>query len=101
MEILVGEKYLITSDEYNLVLKEKKVSKEQNEYVVTIGYYGKLEQLVSALFLKELRDSEVKSINNLVDTLHQVSNSLKIDISEKVKANFKERNIESDDNKWF
>jgi hypothetical protein len=99
---MVGDKYIITSDEYNLVLKEKRISKETKKVnFVTIGYYGKLEQLVSALFTKELRDSEATSIRYLVDTLHHVGNSLKIDISEKVKAEFKEKNIESDENKWF
>jgi Domain of unknown function (DUF5405) len=100
LQIEIGEKYLVTSDEYNLVLREKKVSKEGKEYIVSLGYYGKLENLVSALFLREIKESEVSSLKELIAYLESAEKRLSIDIKKNVKA-FREINIESPENKWF
>lgn len=100
LEIQIGEKYLITSDEYNLVLKEKKVSEKGKEYMVNLGYFGKLEHLVSALLLRDIRESEAKSIQELIIQLESAQNGLKIEINEKVKA-YREINVECDSGKWF
>lgn len=46
MEISIGDKYVITADQYQYVLQERKTKKDGKdaggEYLSTIGYYTKL-----------------------------------------------------------
>ncbi|HHB9110667.1 TPA: DUF5405 family protein, partial [Klebsiella pneumoniae] len=49
IRIEVGDKWVITSDQYQFILNEKKVVKSGNkageEWLDTIGYYPKINQL--------------------------------------------------------
>jgi hypothetical protein len=83
MEIVVDEKFIISSDEYNWVLKEKKVSKEGKEYIVTLGYFGNIEQIVNNLLERSLKASEASSIQELITTLESVQKGLTIEINNK------------------
>jgi ACT domain-containing protein len=89
LEIKVGENYIISSDEYNWVLKEKKVadpkhhmtkSVESTEKYMPVGYFGKIEHLANSLLQRHLKTSEPNSIEDLINTLHKAENVLKIDI---------------------
>lgn len=93
MQIQLGENYLITTDKYNWILKEKRVTDPDHHlaksdkaeiYYVDIGYYGKLEHLIKSLLNKELKGSEVNSVEGLLSCLKQTENKLKIEVLEKV-----------------
>jgi len=53
VRIEVGDKWVITSDQYQFILNEKKVVKSGNkageEWLDTIGYYRKINQLICGL----------------------------------------------------
>lgn len=69
MNIEIGDKYVVTADQYQYILNERKIVKEGknagSEYQQTIGYYPKISQLVSALLHLVGRTSEVKSLQGL------------------------------------
>ncbi|ANY29229.1 hypothetical protein [Bacillus phage PK16] len=71
MEIFIGEEYKLTSDTNNVIInqKYKKKTKEgepvQYDYK-EIGYYPNVEKACVGLLDKKLRDSEVKSIKELM-----------------------------------
>ncbi|AMO25832.1 hypothetical protein Blue_009 [Bacillus phage Deep Blue] len=71
MEIFIGEEYKLTSDTYNVIISKKyqKKTKEGEEPKFDykeIGFYANVEQACVALLGKKLRDSEVKSITELM-----------------------------------
>ncbi|USK56557.1 hypothetical protein LIS82_08835 [Cytobacillus solani] len=90
MAIIVGDKYLIDSDKYNWILKEKRVSNpdhhlskssETKEHFVDIGYFGKIEHLINSLLNRDLKSYEINSLDDLKQTLKQMENKLKIEIN--------------------
>lgn len=97
MEIKIGDNFIVTSDEYNWILKQKQVSdpnhrfsksKTPVERFVVVGYFGKIEQLTNSLLERYLKVSEATNIQDLIKTLQQAQNVLKID-------------VEKESNKWF
>lgn len=53
ISIEIGDRYVVTSDQFQFILRERKLAKSGNdagkEYLDTVGYYPKLNQLVSGL----------------------------------------------------
>lgn len=86
LEIIIDEKFIISSDEYNWILKEKKVSKEGKEYIVTLGYFGKIEHVVNNLLQRLLKTSETSSLQELISTLESAQKALTIEINKKVQG---------------
>lgn len=95
MEIKVGETFIISSDEYNWILKEKKVSDpnhhltktaEPTERFVVVGYFGNIEQLSKNLLERHLKASESDSIQNLIKTIQQTENLLKVEINQAING---------------
>jgi hypothetical protein len=88
LEIKVGENFIVTADEYNWILKEKRIPDPENKrtkstepkWVVT-GYFGNIEFLARALLQRVLKTSESKSIQDLISVLQQTENNLKIEIA--------------------
>lgn len=66
MRIEIGDKYLVTADQYNYILQEKKVAKEGknigNEYLQTVGYFTRISQIVTSLIHLEVRQSDITSL---------------------------------------
>ncbi|NHB94824.1 DUF5405 family protein, partial [Photorhabdus cinerea] len=73
MEIRL-DKYVITSDDYQFILNEIKISKEgkniSQERLQTIGYYPRLEQLIKKLILLEIRRDDIKSLQDMSDKIN-------------------------------
>lgn len=69
IHIQVGEKWVITSDQYQFILQEKKIAKTGKmagkEWLDTIGYYPKISQLVSGLIHHHIHTSVVDSIEEM------------------------------------
>lgn len=76
IRIEVGDKWVITSDQYQFILNEKKVAqsgkKAGEEWLDTIGYYPKINQLISGLIHHQIHNSEIKSLKGMADEIERI-----------------------------
>ncbi|EKT7714275.1 TPA: DUF5405 family protein [Citrobacter freundii] len=76
IRIEVGDKWVITSDQYQFILNEKKVVKSGKntgeEWLGTIGYYPKINQLISGLIHHHIQNSEIKSLKGMADEIERI-----------------------------
>ncbi|TNV19704.1 hypothetical protein FH968_12685 [Buttiauxella sp. B2] len=77
VHIQVGDKWVITSDQYQFILQEKKVAKTGKmagkEWLDSIGYYPKISQLVSGLILHHIQSSSVDSIEAMAAEIARIA----------------------------
>lgn len=78
IRIEVGDKWVITSDQYQFILNEKKVvksgKKAGEEWLDTIGYFPKINQLISGLVHHQIQNSEIKSLKDMGDEIERIGN---------------------------
>ncbi|EJS4909349.1 DUF5405 family protein [Salmonella enterica] len=78
IRIEVGDKWVITSDQYQFILNEKKVVKTGNkageEWLDTIGYYLKINQLISGLIHHHIQTTTVTSLVEMAAEIERVGN---------------------------
>lgn len=76
IHIEVGDKWVITSDQYQFILNEKKVgktgSREGAEYLAVIGYYPKISQLISTLIRNNIETSVICSLEAMSAEIERV-----------------------------
>ncbi|WP_338300933.1 DUF5405 family protein [Escherichia coli] len=76
IRIEVGDKWVITSDQYQFILNEKKVAqsgkKAGEEWLDTIGYYPKINQLITGLVHHQIQNSEIKSLKGMADEIERI-----------------------------
>lgn len=76
IRIEVGDKWVITSDQYQFILNEKKVVKSGNkageEWLDTIGYYQKINQLISGLVHHQIHGSDITAIDAMAEEIERV-----------------------------
>lgn len=76
IHIEVGDKWVITSDQYQFTLNEKKVgkkgSREGADYLAVIGYYPKINQLISALIRNHIENSVISSLEAMSAEIERV-----------------------------
>lgn len=76
IRIEVGDKWVITSDQYQFILNEKKVvksgKKAGEEWLDTIGYYPKINQLISGMIHHQIHNSEIKSVKAMADEIERI-----------------------------
>lgn len=76
IHIEVGDKFVITSDQYQFILNEKKVgktgSREGVEFLDVIGYYPKISQLISSLIRHHIERSAIDSLEALAAEIERV-----------------------------
>ena len=76
IRIEVGDKWVITSDQYQFILNEKKVVKTGNkagkEWLDTIGYYPKINQLISGLIHNQIHGSDITAIDAMAVEIERV-----------------------------
>ena len=76
IRIEVGDKWVITSDKYQFILNEKKVVKTGNkdgeEWLDTIGYYPKINQLISGLIHHHIHNSALTSIEAMAAEIERI-----------------------------
>ncbi|EEC6839941.1 hypothetical protein H2376_000541 [Salmonella enterica] len=74
--IEVGDKWVITSDQYQFILNEKKVVKTGNkageEWLDTIGYYPKINQLISGLIHHHINISAITSLEAMATEIDRI-----------------------------
>jgi hypothetical protein len=77
IRIEVGDKWVITSDQYQFILNEKKVVKSGNkageEWIDTIGYYPKINQLISGLLHHQIQTATINSLSEMAAEIERVS----------------------------
>ncbi|QFQ10796.1 DUF5405 family protein [Enterobacter sichuanensis] len=77
IRIEVGDKWVITSDQYQFILNEKKVVKSGNkvgeEWLDTIGYYPKINQLISGLVHHHIQTATINSLSEMASEIERVS----------------------------
>lgn len=76
LHIEIGDKWVITSDQYQFILNEKKVAKSGRkageEWLDTIGYYPKINQLISGLIHHHIQHSTITSIEEMAEEIERV-----------------------------
>ncbi|HED3077908.1 TPA: DUF5405 family protein [Citrobacter amalonaticus] len=77
IRIEVGDKWIITSDQYQFILNEKKVVKSGNkageEWLDTIGYYPKINQLISGLVNHHIQTATINSLSEMAAEIEKLS----------------------------
>ncbi|EAP5601476.1 hypothetical protein BZQ97_01730 [Salmonella enterica subsp. enterica serovar Anecho] len=78
IRIEIGDKWVITSDQYQFILNEKKVvksgKKAGEEWLDTIGYYPKINQLISGLIHHHIQTTTVTSFVEMAAEIERVGN---------------------------
>ncbi len=76
IRIEIGDKWVITSDQYQFILNAKKVvksgKKAGEEWLDTIGYYPKIEQLISGLIHHHIQQSTITSIEEMAAEIKRI-----------------------------
>ena len=78
IRIEVSDKWVITSDQYQFILNEKKVvksgKKAGEEWLDTIGYYPKINQLISGLIHHHIETATINSLVEMAAEIERVGN---------------------------
>lgn len=76
IRIEIGDKWIITSDRYQFILNEKKVvksgKKTGEEWLDVIGYYPKINQLISGLAHHYIHNSEIQTLNDIASKIERL-----------------------------
>lgn len=73
MELKLNDSYVITTDQYNYTLNKILVNKKNGEeYLSPVGYYSNLNNLIDSLINKEVRESDVRSISDVLEVIEDV-----------------------------
>lgn len=77
IRIEVGDKWVITSDQYQFILNEKKIvnsgNKAGEEWLDTIGYYPKINQLISGLIHHHIQTATINSLSEMTAEIEKLS----------------------------
>ncbi|QLT63475.1 DUF5405 family protein [Klebsiella oxytoca] len=78
IRIEIDDKWVITSDQYQFILNEKKVvksgKKAGEEWLDTIGYYPKVNQLISGLIHHHIQTATINSLVEMAAEIERVGN---------------------------
>ncbi|HBT5888434.1 MULTISPECIES: DUF5405 family protein [Klebsiella pneumoniae complex] len=76
IRIEIGDKWVITSDQYQFILNEKKVvksgKKAGEEWLDTIGYYPKINQLISGLIHHHIQQSSITTLDAMAAEIERI-----------------------------
>lgn len=77
MKIEIGDKYVLTADQFQFIVQEKKIVKEGKnaggEYLSLVGYFPKLSQAIAGLIHLDVQMSNVKSLQEMEQHIRRVS----------------------------
>lgn len=77
IRIEIGDRYVVTSDQFQFILREKKIAKAgintDKEYLDTVGYYPKLSQLVSGLLHHSILTGDATTFEALTVQVERVA----------------------------
>ncbi len=76
IRIEIGARYVVTSDRFQFILKEKKTAKSGKaagkEWLDVVGYYGTLDKLISGLAHYEILTGDAVSFEALRSQIESV-----------------------------
>lgn len=77
MQIDIGTKYVLTADQFQYIVREKKVVKEGknagSEALALVGYYPKISQAISALIHLDVQLSEVQTLQAMQQHIERIA----------------------------
>ncbi|MDY0929081.1 DUF5405 family protein [Enterobacter sp. CFBP8995] len=77
MQIDIGDNYVLTADQYQYIVQEKKIVKEGknagSEYLSLVGYYPKLSQAITGLIHLDVQLSDVQSLQAMEQHINRVA----------------------------
>ena len=77
IRIEIGERYVVTSDPFHFILQEKKTAKAGKnagkEWLDVVGYYPKLNQLITGLMVHDALTCEARSFGELNERIEWTS----------------------------
>lgn len=77
MQIDIGDKYVLTADQYQYIVQEKKTVKEGknagSEYLSLVGYYPKLSQAIAGLIHLDVQLSDVQTLQAMEQHINRVA----------------------------
>lgn len=77
MHIELGDKYVLTADQYQYIVQEKKTVKDGknagSEYLSLVGYFPKLSQAITALINLDVQLSDVQSLQAMEQHINRVA----------------------------
>jgi hypothetical protein len=80
LNVELGDKYLITANAYSFILVERKTIKTGvragQEQLVNCGYFQTLANIGKFLITKELRESELTSLQQLSDRIEELGTGI-------------------------
>ncbi|EIQ9659755.1 TPA: DUF5405 family protein [Salmonella enterica] len=76
IRIEIDDKWVITSDQYQFIMNEKKVVKSGKnageEWLDTIGYYPKINQLISGLIHHHIQQSSITTLDAMAAEIERI-----------------------------
>ncbi|ATG01750.1 DUF5405 family protein [Lelliottia sp. SL45] len=76
IHIVIGNKFVITSDQFQFILQEKKIAKSGKsagkEWLDIVGFYPTIPKLVSGLILHTLLTGEARQFSDLEKQVEQL-----------------------------
>ncbi|OQP33885.1 DUF5405 family protein [Pantoea latae] len=88
MKINIGDKYVLTADQFQFIVQERKVVKEGKnaggEYLSLVGYFPKLSQAIAGLIHLDVQMSDVQSLQEMERHIRRVSEQCEQAIKEAV-----------------
>lgn len=80
MKLIIDENYRIASDSMNYVLQERKISldgkNKGEEYLINVGYYGKIYHALQAYKELQIRNSDVSTIEELITLIKDIDKNI-------------------------
>ncbi|WP_312631546.1 DUF5405 family protein [Pantoea piersonii] len=77
MKIDIGDKYVLTADQFQFIVQEKKIVKEGKnaggEYLALVGYFPKLSQAIAGLIHLDVQMSDVQSLQEMAQRINRIS----------------------------
>ncbi|WP_449550304.1 DUF5405 family protein [Lelliottia amnigena] len=76
IHIRVGDRFVVTSDQYQFILQEKKTAKSGKntgkEWLDTVGFYPSISKLVSGLALHYIFTGDARQFSDLEKQIEQL-----------------------------
>lgn len=82
MKIEIDGKYVITGDQNQFILNEKKVVKEGKnagqETLAVVGYYPKLSWLINSLIPRDIRTADIDSLQAIQERINEIGRQCEV-----------------------
>lgn len=80
LSIELGDKYIVTSNQYTYVLVERKTIKTGvkagQEQLNTVGYFQSLGSMAKSLINKEIRESDLTSLQQIQERVDELGTGI-------------------------